>query len=502
VRRPIIIFTFSIFSIFQNSYAQSINLSQSEFWKSKPSMQLIKDELRKGFDFEKATDSEDPLMLAINNNADFEIIKFLTEQKGADFTRKFHDARNYLHTSVGKNMVAVSELLIAKGVDMNALDKHGSDPLVFAASNGNLKLESLQLFERNGYDVYKKHSRKDDADLLLLAIANDKDLSITKYLLSKGATLSAVDKNGNNAFYYAARVGNKEVLNFLLNNQVEAQDNALFSAAIGTRFSSAKLEVFQYLIEDLKLNPILKDKDGLSLINYVTRKPNQDELLIYLLKHNIPNDIADRDGNTPFMNAAKGKSIKALELLFTDKTNVNLVNKKGETALFNALKNGSADVVKYLLSKGADINVLDKDGNGVGFYLIDGFRSPGNKTGAYDEVYNDLQSKMELVKAANYDFNSKFANSENMLTLAAIKDDVRLFEILMHYKINMNHMNEEGLTVLHKVALNTKTDKVLRYLIENNADRNIKTEMDETAYELALDNEVLKANNINFDFLK
>ncbi len=73
---------------------------------------------------------------------------------------------------------------------------------------------------------------------------------------------------------------------------------------------------------------------------------------------------------------------------------------------------------------------------------------------------------------------------------------------LSDLKIDVNSANKENMTPLHKAALVAKDDQVLKYLVSLGANKSIKTEFDETAYDLASENESLKNNNVSIDFLK
>lgn len=86
--------------------------------------------------------------------------------------------------------------------------------------------------------------------------------------------------------------------------------------------------------------------------------------------------------------------------------------------------------------------------------------------------------------------------------LAVGKNDLNLVKKLEGLSININAKNAEGLTALHKAALVAKDDTLLKYIVSLNADKSIKTDFDETVYDIAKENEVLVKNQVNIDFLK
>ncbi len=73
---------------------------------------------------------------------------------------------------------------------------------------------------------------------------------------------------------------------------------------------------------------------------------------------------------------------------------------------------------------------------------------------------------------------------------------------LATFDIPVNAINNEGMTALHQAALKAKDDQMMKYLISIGADKNAKTDFEETAYDLANENEVLQKNKVELTFLK
>ena len=86
--------------------------------------------------------------------------------------------------------------------------------------------------------------------------------------------------------------------------------------------------------------------------------------------------------------------------------------------------------------------------------------------------------------------------------LAVIKNDLNLLKKLADLKIDSNAKNNDGLTALHKAAMIAKDDAILKYLISIGAQKDAKTEFDETPYTLAKENETLTKKKTDLEFLK
>ncbi len=482
--------------------AQNKNtLLQSDFWKQSPSVEVVKAEIAKGNDpAQLDARAFDAATFAINNNAPTETIKFLVEQPGNGVSKVTHDSRIYLHWAALRGNAELVQYLISKGADMQVQDSHGSEPIVFAVSGGQKNVAVYDAFVKGGIDIKKKY--KNGANLLLLGIANDTDLTIANYLVAKGLSLKDVDSDGNTAFDYAAKSANVAVLKNLISKGIQPTNAALIFMSQGGRGSAASLAAYQYLVEDLKLDPKFANKSG-NVLHSIVRKPNQEEIIKYFLEKGVDVNQADADGVTPLMNAASGRNLAVVQLLSTKVKNIDAVNERGETALMLAIATGSPEIVSFLLDKGANVKVEDQDGHNLAYHLVQNYRPMGGPGGARVQSGKDeFIEKLYILKAKGLNVEAPQKDGSTLYHAALTKGDLALLQKLSALKINVNAKNKEGLTALHRAALISKDDEILKYLLSLGADKTMKTDFDETAYDLAAENEFLSKKNISVNFLK
>ena len=123
----------------------------------------------------------------------------------------------------------------------------------------------------------------------------------------------------------------------------------------------------------------------------------------------------------------------------------------------------------------------------------------------YTERYMDTPEKNPsgYAKASLLD---KVQNLKGDLLLIHGADDdvvvpqnsIDLLKRLLPYGIDINAKNNDGYTALHIAAMRADNEDLLRYLLSQGADKKIKTEFEETAFSLALENELLQKKNIKF----
>lgn len=505
-----ILLTVFAFSAFCVNAQQTNTLMSPDFWKTNPDIAAVKAEIAKGNSpTQPNAASWDPTSIAINNKANLDVIKFLVELDGNGVTKKTHHSASYLHWAAGQGNTELVRYLVAKGSDVNLTDSHGSAVIANAVSSGNGNTEILDILFAGGVNPSQKYD--DGASLLLLAVARDKDLKICDYLVSKGMSYNDKDEYGSTAVDYATRYGNRELIQKLIDKGIKPTNNAFFFASRPARNASNGLEMYQYLVETLKLNPkAIYAKDGSTVLHNLVRLPNT-EVITYFLNKGVDVNKQDNNGNNILMLASSGKNLALIKILQEKTRDINTVNEKGQSALSVAVANSSPEVVAFLLSKGANAKVTDKDGNNLAYYWFNSYREPrAGFPGAGPQASQtpqadprqEFEEKLTLLKNSGIDVAKAQKNGETLFHLAVAKGMENLVKKAAELGAAINAQDEAGMTALHKEALTAKDDKILKLLVSLGAKKDIKTEFDETAYNLAKENEFLKEKNVSIDFLK
>lgn len=469
-------------------------LLNSDFWKNTPDLVSVKTEIAKGNNPTEANrGNHDVASIAINNNAPLETIIYLIEQPGNSISKNTHDGRIYLHWAANKGNAELVKYLLEKGSDINRTDDKGATPISFAASNGQTNTAVYDLLFKAGNDPKQKF--QNGTNLLLLSIAYDKYLKLANYFATKGLTINDTDDQGNTAFDYAAKTGDVSLLKTLVQKGVKPTKQALIFASQGTRWSAATIETFKYLIEDIKINANTTGTKGENALHNLVRKKDQNEIITYLISKGANINHTDNDGNTVLMEAVKNQDVNVVKLVLDQVNNINHVNNKGTSALAQAVAFGMPETLSLLINKKANIQIVDKDGNNLAAYLVQSFQPlrEGQK--------NHFTEKLTIIKNAGVNFEALQHEGNSLYHLAVVKNDLNLLKQLESFNINLNTVNKEGITALHKAALVAKDDTVLKYLVNKGAKKDILTEFDESAYDLAKENETLIENKISLDFL-
>lgn len=471
---------------------------ERSFWKENPSLETVKQKVKEGHDPTALNENAfDAVIYALLEQTNDEVVTYLLTLDRNSVSKKTHDSRIYLHWAAYAGRVNMVRLLLEKGSATTALDSNGSTPLVFAA-NAWIKDPALyDLFEKHGV-VLTQETSKQGANLLLLAAPSLTTAADLDFFLNKGFDLQATDTDGNGIFNYASKKGNIDFLNALIDKGVDYKSlnkqggNAFLFAAQGMRGHSNALPVYRFL-KDKGLNPAVVTQDGNTALHRLAASNTDLATINFFLEAGTSVNQQDASGNTPFLIAAARNKLPVINLLFKHLDNINTVNNDGASALMLAVQRNSPDVVRFLLEQGGDAFAKDKQGNTIAFYLLQSFDAKN------PEPFNN---KLNLLASQDVSITTTQSGGNTPLHLAALENNLDLLKRLAVFTIDINAKNKDGLTALHIAAMKAQNVEILKHLIAQGADHTIKTDFEETAHQLATDNELLQKQNISLQFLK
>ncbi|MFD2822647.1 ankyrin repeat domain-containing protein [Lacinutrix iliipiscaria] len=473
-------------------FAQDNVFLKRDFWTANPTIKDIEAKINEGHNIAQANSNNfDAVVYALLQNVDHKTIQYIQSKKGNEVNKLTHDGRTYIFWAAYKGNIEMMEYLLKNGAKTDLTDDKGNTILNFAASTGQQNTKVYDLCIANGADL-KNDVNPDGANALLLAAPYDVNFKLIDYFTSKGLDINSVDANNNGIFNYVARTGNIELLNSLLKKGVKGNDQAFMFAAYGTRGKTNGLDVYNYL-ESLGLNPNTTTTKGETPLHVLAARSKNLELITYFIDKNADVNQIDNDGNSAFLNAASRNNLEVIRLLFSHVKDINAVNKKGESALALATANNSSEMVQFLFENNADISVIDANGNNLTYYLINSYN--------FKDI-EDFKMKLELLQKQGLDITKAQKDGNTLFHLALDKNNLELLKWVNTFNVDVNAENNEGISPLHKAAMTAKNTDILKYLMSIGADKKALTEFEETVYDLASENEVLKENNVSIDFLK
>jgi ankyrin repeat protein len=471
-----------------NVTAQKNAFLGRSFWDDNTSIEQVQTAINEGnnptvfnaFSF-------DATAYAILEKAPFTTIKFLLSIEGNEVSKITHDGRNYLMWAGYKGDLELIEYLISSGSDINLIDEKGYNLQTFTAMGGTKDQRVYELYINSGLKLTAPN--RDGGNIVHYLAQHVDDIKDFDYFTDNGLSIMSKDNDNNTVFHYASSQGNVELLEQLiaaglnpkaLNNQ---NKNALFFAAKGKRRHYNELTVFEYLVK-LGLDPKLTNKNGNNLLHYAAIGNKSEAIFAYLMKMDVDLQKVNDEGNTPLMNSVWRNNTVGITALYSLTKDKNIINDKGYSLLTYALRNKNSELVESLLDEGLDYNLADKSGDNLLTHLVDTY---DEKNASFFEQYYKMLIKKE-VAVQNYTIH-----------IATSVENEFLVKVLLESGVDINAKNEDGITALQLAAMKCEHTEFLKFLINKGADKEIKTDFEESVYDLAKSNELLEGD---LEFLK
>lgn len=447
--------------------------------------------------FVKDSNSLTLFYYAVANNFTKIAIDFLSKnnQTESDYENDpifFSDPKtnftSFYYASKANNMVIVQAIIEQTNKYINGkkyfLEKKNSDEIatVFSFFTGNTTWNNFKKFFLNDdktwffnlkpLPIVVKYNRLD----FLEHLENEDTDHTMNYANDAFKGLKAV--------HYAARIGNQQMLEYLLNktNNINDPDfngnTPIFHAVEG----NGNLTMIKYLVNNNAKYQTEINKNGFSLSDIAVRS-NKTDIAIYLINKNVNYKDVDLDGLTPLHISASLNNLKLSKILLKSKNyDVNALDKKNQTPLYKSIdNNGQLKLIKFLVQNGANIKKFDTNSSNsyvhqalirkkfnIAKYLINEYSDINTagfskETPMHEAVRQNSIEIVELLlqKGAFMQINKK---SITPFEIALNNRNENLNENMLNYFVFM-YKSKQGKKSIHEAASAGKV-KMLLFLLQ------------------------------------
>ena len=339
---------------------------------------------------------------------------------------------------VGLKHPEVIKILLVAGANPNLADSDGLTILMRAALEGDSNVVRILLTA----DVDMEEEDGYYGGTALILAATKGRVEATKMLLSAGANLSAVNRDGWTALMHAAYEGHCEVAKALL--LAGANPNAL------DKFGNTALDY-------------AKGKDHPQYPR-ISLDWNHPEVVRVLEEAKAGLDKTDENGATNMIRAVKRGDAAATERLLSTGANPNAVDKDGCTALMYAARQGDAKSAGVLLSAGANSGMARKN-NGATALIVAAERGH--------------VAFVKMLTATGANPNAALNDGTTALIAAAQHGHVEFVKVLVAAGANPNAADKDGRTALAH-AVRREHEDVVQALLSAGADANVADKSERT----------------------
>ena len=262
----------------------------------------------------------------------------------------------------------------------------------------------------------------------------------------------------------------------------------------------------------------IAEADACTPLHLAVMKGNQNLVKLFLEKNALVNS-QDADGDSPLHTAVSNGFFDITKLLIKKGSNVNLQNKEGRTPLFLGVKNKQKQLIKLLIENEADVTIGYKENSTNRTYLVRG-KDKGRAAWHYVLAKKHLlglfltRTNGGSVNVADFgavlrsgwgkdppegtidqmleECDFKEILSVTVLHIASKENnEPEIIDLLVKSGANVNAQDAEGFTPLHMATIHGNL-KIVKKLVDLEADVNIVTTDGKNAAELAHLNEELE----------
>jgi len=350
-----------------------------------------------------------------------------------------------IFSAISNRNSEILKYLLDIGADLNVTNKAEQNVLSWAANTGDVKILRL-LIEEGHMDVNEEKALLLSSTIALEGASTGslKDIENIKLLVSMGADVNVVDKDGMTPLMHSLKHRVDNVSEFLLDK-------------------GAEIDVCT--------------PDGTSLLHLTTGEVLMQKFINEGGRKYL--EQKDKRGHTPLLSAFYRGNTQTVKVLIAEGADVHAVcDKDGVNAMNYAVTHGNIELVKILIDKGVDTS---KTSDKLVLPIVDAARYNNRKivsllldAGAgkhVDHIKDGMDLNLLLLSALSgcipfikflteergFDVNAQDEMGRTALHMAAAKGNFECVEFLFKCGAVANLADQNGATALHYLAMDMDT---------------------------------------------
>ncbi|WP_264686539.1 ankyrin repeat domain-containing protein [Wolbachia endosymbiont (group B) of Rhopobota naevana] len=441
-----------------------------------------------------------PLHFAVQEG-NLDMVRFLLDE-GVDTESQDKDNKKPLHLAVDANRLSVVKLLLDRGASVNVTDMNSQTPLGLATKGNMIEIlkkaeldQGLLINARGGNldkvkDLIAQGANLETKDNTPLHNACNNDrLKVVEYLIEKGASLKAKNKDGKIPLELAEQKGYTDIVEILKQTQLNL-DRELLIAVEKEDLGKVKDNIRR------GANVNAQSRLGWASVFWAIQKNNLN-IVKLLVNNGADINAKDNESWMPLHWAVQLGSLDVVKYLVERGANINALTADGRTSLELAVQKNCVDTIEFLkkaqldLDKGLLTAVQDGDLN-----KVEGLANRGASLDTKDN--NDWillhfaasSNKFDIVKFLldkNANIKAKDVYGNTPLHVAAQYDSkLEIVEFLLDKNASgINDVNNNGSTPLH-LAIQGNKPSTVKLLLNKGANINAKDKDGKTPLDLAV----------------
>ncbi|XP_068228794.1 transient receptor potential cation channel subfamily A member 1 homolog [Palaemon carinicauda] len=410
------------------------------------------------------------------------------------------DGLTPLHLAAINNQAGILSALLSHGADPELRDAvEGFTPLLYTITQQSLECFEILLKKGVNVDACDKGGQ---SALYHAVVHHYVQGRMVEKLLKFGADVN-LEVKGQTLLHVAARVGNPRVLQELLDakpKNIDMLDNSKLSP-LHLAAENGHRDCCE-ILKKAGANCSVRNKHKETPLMLAVKNSYTKTCEVLLENSKASVNEVNNFHQTPVIIAANkntAASVFVLRTLLKHQPDLTATTSNGDTALHYAAKCGSAEKCRDLIEAGADHNITNAQGmTPIHWAAKNNFRSCVAVLLGFSEEetwnlvlpdsdresINSVPCTIDLDNKNLIDVNIKDKQGMTPLHYALMKDSEECFKLLIKKRANVNLKNNKNKTPLH-VAAERGLAKCCAWLLCKGADVLAKTDEEKTALHLA-----------------